>query len=198
MSQSIFRKKAMEKLTTPERLDQMMSITTPRGWLALLALGSLVVAAVLWATLATIPTTVSGEGILSNNEQDASRLDAILYTTVWDGMRIQPGMAARVSPVTVTKEEYGLMVGRVTSVKPEASTYADMGRMLRNDALAQSLASAGKLIEVRVELESAPDTASGYRWTTVQGPPTPVQSGTICKGTLVIKEERPIELVFSR
>jgi hypothetical protein len=36
MSQRLFRQKALEKLASPEQLDQLMSITTPRRWLMLI------------------------------------------------------------------------------------------------------------------------------------------------------------------
>ncbi|NIS83195.1 MAG: hypothetical protein GTO14_24005 [Anaerolineales bacterium] len=198
MSQRLFRRKALEKLASPERLDQLMSITTVRGWLALLALGSLIVAIGIWGFFAKIPTTISGEGILRSSDQDMSSLEGVLYVSVWDGMRVQPGMVAKISPVTVVKEEHGLLLGRVASVERTASTYEQMLFALGNDTLVQTLASSGNLIEIRVDLEVDEKTPSGYRWTSVQGPPTPVQNGTICSGVIVIAEQRPVELVFSR
>jgi len=198
MSERLFRRKALEKLASPERLDQLMSITTVRGWLTLLALGSLIVAAAVWGFFAKIPTTLSGEGILRSSDQAANGLEAVLYVSVWDGMRIQPGMVAKISPVTVVKEEHGLMLGNVASVERSASTYEEMLLALGNDTLVQTLASAGKLIEVHVELEVDEHNPSGYAWTSVQGPPTAVQVGTICSGVIVIAEQRPIDLVFSQ
>ena len=38
---SIFRKEALERLSSPEQLDQLMKIVTPRSLLPLLALGGL-------------------------------------------------------------------------------------------------------------------------------------------------------------
>jgi hypothetical protein len=198
MSERLFRKKALEKLASPDRLDQLMSITTVRGWLALLALGGLIVAIAIWGFFARIQTTVSGDGILSASTQDGSHLEAVLYVSVWDGMRIQPGMTVKISPVTVVKEEYGLMLGSVASVERIASTYEEMLLVLGNDSFVQTLASSGNLIEVRVELQVDENTPSGYHWTSVHGPPTPLQNGTICNGIIVIAEQRPIELVFSQ
>lgn len=60
----IFRKVALERLSSPEQLDQLMRVTDPRGWLALGALGALILAAVSWGFLGSIPTEALGEGIL--------------------------------------------------------------------------------------------------------------------------------------
>ncbi len=60
----IFRKVALERLSSPEQLDQLMQVTNPRGWLALGALILLILAAVVWGVLGSIPTEAVGEGIL--------------------------------------------------------------------------------------------------------------------------------------
>ncbi|MFL6291034.1 MAG: NHLP bacteriocin system secretion protein, partial [Thermoanaerobaculia bacterium] len=59
----IFRKVALERLSSPEQLDQLMQVTSPRGWLALGAFGTLLNTALGWAELGTIPTDATGEGI---------------------------------------------------------------------------------------------------------------------------------------
>ncbi len=66
---SIFRQVALERLSSPEQLDQLMRITTPHGWLALLALLGLMVTVVVWSFSDTIPTQVRGRGILIRGGQ---------------------------------------------------------------------------------------------------------------------------------
>jgi HlyD family secretion protein len=60
----IFRKVALERLSSPEQLDQMVQVTNPKGWLALTGLGGLIVAALLWGVWGSIPTEALGQGIL--------------------------------------------------------------------------------------------------------------------------------------
>jgi HlyD family secretion protein len=60
----IFRKVALERLSSPEQLDQLMQVTDPKGWLALCALGALLVLALVWGVWGVIPTEATGEGIL--------------------------------------------------------------------------------------------------------------------------------------
>ena len=64
MAKQIFRKVSLERLSSPEQLDQLMTVTSPKGWLALIALGTLVTVAVIWGVYGTIPTKVQGNGIL--------------------------------------------------------------------------------------------------------------------------------------
>jgi HlyD family secretion protein len=60
----IFRKVALERLSSPEQLDQLLQVTDPKGWLALGALGAVLVSALAWGVWGAIPTESTGEGIL--------------------------------------------------------------------------------------------------------------------------------------
>lgn len=60
----IFRKIALERLSSPEQLDQLMKVTDPRGWMALLAFWLLILVAVGWGIWGSIPTNAFGEGLL--------------------------------------------------------------------------------------------------------------------------------------
>ncbi|HYH45857.1 MAG TPA: NHLP bacteriocin system secretion protein [Thermoanaerobaculia bacterium] len=60
----IYRKVALERLSSPEQLDQLIQVTRPRGWLALAALGGLLAAGLVWGIWGSIPTEAMGEGIL--------------------------------------------------------------------------------------------------------------------------------------
>ncbi len=64
MSSNIFRKKSLQRLSSPEQLDQLMHVTDPKGWIALAAVGGLLLTAILWSFFGSIPTKVQGQGIL--------------------------------------------------------------------------------------------------------------------------------------
>ena len=61
---SIFREKALAKLSSPEQLDQLIIITDRKGWLALLAIGLILIASLIWAITGHLPVIMSGSGIL--------------------------------------------------------------------------------------------------------------------------------------
>jgi len=60
----LFRKAALDKLASPERLDVLMQVTSPKGWLALLAMGGVLGAVIAWGILGSMPERVDGLGIL--------------------------------------------------------------------------------------------------------------------------------------
>ena len=60
----MFRKEALEKLSSPDELDQMLVIVGRKGWIALAAGGGLSVVLLLWAIVGAVPVTVDGMGVL--------------------------------------------------------------------------------------------------------------------------------------
>ena len=62
--EGLFRKAALDKMASPEQLDLLMHVTSPKGWLALWTTGVLLLGIIIWSVFGTIPTRVDGEGIL--------------------------------------------------------------------------------------------------------------------------------------
>jgi HlyD family secretion protein len=63
-SERIFRKVALERLSSPEQLDQLVPLTSPIGWTAVIAIAAILAAAIGWSIFGTLPTSVNGSGIL--------------------------------------------------------------------------------------------------------------------------------------
>ncbi|MEO5373898.1 MAG: NHLP bacteriocin system secretion protein [Alphaproteobacteria bacterium] len=64
MSKAIFREASLERLSTPEQLDQVMRVTSPTAWMAMIALFLVVAGGLAWSVMGTVPIKVTGKGIL--------------------------------------------------------------------------------------------------------------------------------------
>jgi HlyD family secretion protein len=74
-SKDIFRAVAIERLSSPERLDQFIEVTRPVDWVAAFVIVFCLVGVLIWSVVGRIPTRVAGEGILIS---DAGRVvDAV-------------------------------------------------------------------------------------------------------------------------
>jgi HlyD family secretion protein len=61
---SVFRKVALERMSSPEQLDQLLRVTTPKSWLALLSVIALLIVALGWGYWGQLTTRVAGQGVL--------------------------------------------------------------------------------------------------------------------------------------
>ena len=80
----LFRKNALDQLSSPEQLDQMMQVTDRKAWLALSGLAIILLTAILWSLLGAIPTRISGpcillktNGLLQVVSQGAGQIESI-------------------------------------------------------------------------------------------------------------------------
>lgn len=61
---TLFRKAALERLSSPEQLDYLISITSPIAWVAVVVLGMICFVIFVWSIFGRIPDKVNGKGIL--------------------------------------------------------------------------------------------------------------------------------------
>ncbi len=66
---SIFRPASLERLSSPERLDQMMQVLAPKDWLALMVFAGLACLGLTWSIIGRVPITVEGRGIFIQPRQ---------------------------------------------------------------------------------------------------------------------------------
>lgn len=64
MNSKIFRKVSLERLSSPEQLDQILKVTNPKSWVALLAIFILLGVAVVWGYRGSVASKVTGQGLL--------------------------------------------------------------------------------------------------------------------------------------
>jgi HlyD family secretion protein len=62
--EAIFRKVALDRLASPEQLDQLMPVTDARGWIGLGSAAVVLLAVALWSITGSLPQNVRGTGIL--------------------------------------------------------------------------------------------------------------------------------------
>lgn len=189
----MFRKESLDRLSALEELDELMTVTSPRGWLALLALGGLLAALVVWALSASIVTTVGGRGMLVAGP--AGDLSATLYVSIDEARELRQGMPVQLELAAVRREEHGLLLGSVSQAGELPANQAEMLAVLGNDAYATSLAAAGLLVPVEVSLVRQLETATGYQWTSPLGPIMNLTPGMTLRGSVVVSDQQVISLI---
>ena len=140
----------------------------------------------------------AGEALLSveKTRDGVERLFVRAYVQPRDGKKIVPGMEAQVTPSVVKQEEFGVLRARVTHVSSFPASAKGMSRVLGNDQLVQTLSRGGAPITVTLALIPSEKTESGYDWSSGDGPPLTLQSGTLCGATVVVRRQAPVTLIL--
>jgi HlyD family secretion protein len=140
-------------------------------------------------------TLVSAGTPIVNVETTGQSLQAVLYIPTADGKRVAPGMEVRIAPAMVKKEEFGTLLGRVSSISAYPATEGGMAAVVQNEGLVRDFTKKGAPYEARVDLIAA-DSPSGFRWTSGQGPDIALTSGTLVAAEITVRRQRPVELVL--
>ena len=106
---SIYRKVSLDRLSSPEQLDQKVTVVSPSGWIAIISLAMLIVAALLWGFLGSVSNRVGGGGILMPREGVVTLVShtsgQITEVYVSSGERVEAGqIIARVSQDELTRQ----------------------------------------------------------------------------------------------
>jgi HlyD family secretion protein len=128
-------------------------------------------------------------------ESEGSKLEALIYIPAERGKNVKLGMPVRIEPSTVKREEFGTMVGKVTTISDFPITPQAMAAVLHNESLVNRFSKEGAAYAATVSLEPDPETISGYRWAVGKGPPIRLTSGTLTRAEITTRQQRPIDLV---
>lgn len=105
MKEELFRKKSLDKIKTPESLNDYVQVSNPGVWLLLAAVVLLLVGAFLWGTYGYVENTVQVEVLASDGE---------FYCLIPEGAEIQAGMTVKMdgsqgTVVDIAVSERGLI-----------------------------------------------------------------------------------------
>ncbi|WP_413167605.1 NHLP bacteriocin system secretion protein [Capilliphycus salinus ALCB114379] len=133
-------------------------------------------------------------------ENPDKKMLSVVYFSDKDGKQIKPGMTVQVTPSVVKRERYGGIIGQVTQVSPFPVTKQEMSVVIGNENLANNLAQSvsnnAALIQVFVQLEEDKSNISEYEWSSSNGPPLQISTGTTAQVRVQVGQVAPISYVM--
>jgi hypothetical protein len=191
MQDSIFRKSSLERISSPEQLNEYIKITNPGIWAVLFGLFALLGAVAIWAFAGSIPETVQLAGVAFAQEGEEEIVFCFMPMSM--SKRLMGGMKVQVSPDYAPREEYGYILGTVESIGEKPVTEEEIVQTFGHAQYVEGLITQGNMVEVRVALER---TEGRLKWSTQKGESVSVASGSNCDLLIVIRERKPYELIF--
>ncbi len=296
MEYNIFRKSSLERISSPERLNEYIKITHPGVWSVLLGCLALLVAVGFWMFFGVVPDSVKVSGIVfpqdgvtaiipeaggrisdmrvkvgdfveagqiiavipqedileqiaalkndpAADEKSISALTGkydsrslivspvsgiilsarsanetvsssdtvativkqekytddkqiICYVPVAAAKKLQEGMEVQVSPDFAPREEYGFMLGSITSIGTYPVSEADVLSAVGSPQYAKGIIPQENSVEVRVTLTVDPDSQDKIKWSNQKGEGIALSIGTYCDMLIIVDNYKPYELIF--
>ncbi|MBP5654204.1 MAG: hypothetical protein J6X33_01695 [Clostridiales bacterium] len=116
--QTLFRKKTLDRISSPEQLTDYLKVTNPGIWMVLAAVIILLAGLIVWASVGTIETSVDAKVIVSGHT-------GLVVTS--EAAELASGMPLKVASgeyviVNSETDEYGRMIG-IAEVELPDGTY---------------------------------------------------------------------------
>ena len=131
-SNSIFRKTALERISSPEQLNEYIKITNPGVWAVILGCMALLIAVGFWSVFGSIPDSVQVKGVVFPQ----NGVTALI-----------PEAGGRISDVRVKVGDF-VQAGQIMAVVPQDSILQQI-----NDLQAQASSDTQKIQALRSEYD---------------------------------------------
>lgn len=115
--QSLFRKKTVDKISSPEQLTEYLKVTSPRMWIILAAVIMVLLAIVVWGILGRMETVKDVRVIVSDGQ---ARIVTVDGTVIEEGMILRiDGQEFKINGTV--SDEFFRPVGLATVTLPDGS-----------------------------------------------------------------------------
>lgn len=154
MAAGFFRKSALEKLSTPEKLDQLIKVTGPKAWIALFTVFLALSTGIGWAVVGRVKTKLNAVGVVlggevhevvATSQGQLVKLSVAIGTNVKEGDIIaeiqQPELIQQIESAKAVLSDRKLEMGKLMS-------YGSQGTQLEGEIINQNR------ISIQGEIES--------------------------------------------
>lgn len=190
MESNIFRKNAVDKIKSPEQLNEYIKVAGPGLWSMLGGLVVIFASFFIWGFMGSIPETAAISGTAL--ETDGNPIAVYCYLPIDETKNLSLGMEVRVSPNYAPKEQFGYIYGTIESIG-ETPVTSEMIKNIHGDDFAFLSVPDGNVIRVVVVLREQDGI---LQWSAPKGSSVNLTVGSTCELTVVTSERKPYELLF--
>ena len=189
---SLFRKSSLERVSSPDQLNEYIKVTNPSLVVILIAIFSILVAGIIWIFCGTVPKTVNLTGAIAENYDNQIRVYS--YVPIGTSRRLKEGMEVQISPEYAEREEFGYITGKITSIGTEIVTDYSIASKIKETQtvyplVAEILYNKQNAVEIEMTLGD---------WSTEAGRNIEIVEGAMCDISAIVGQTKLSSLIFNK
>ena len=146
---SLFRKNSLDRVSSPEQLNEYIKIVSPSLILIIIAIFSILFAGLAWIFSSNIPKYQNIPGIVIDEN---GKKNLYSYVDIGTSKKLSVGMESRVSPNYFPEEQYGYINGKITKIGSKTIDSNYILNKFSNPGLLAPILSSNSCIEVVTSL----------------------------------------------
>ena len=139
MSDSIFRKKSLDRVSSPEQLTDYIKVSSPSIWIVLSAVVILLISVLVWSIFGSIPDTVKQNALVQDGV-------AVCYVESDTAVRLKAGMITEISGTN----------GTVLEISNTPLSADELSKTMMDNGIAESLTKEEGYYRVKAEASGVP------------------------------------------
>lgn len=191
MKQTIFRKVSVERLSSPENLDQVMRVVPVKNWIALACLFAVAAAVVAWAFLGELAIQAQGTGMVL--QAGGAPGDVVAVFSTEDGPAVQAGMEAS---VVLAAQDNAAVTGHVAAVlATDGQTVVVNGGSIPVADILDQAAAPGDVAAL-IRLDDGEAARAQKVLAAVESEPAGSALGWPCRVEILVERFHPVKLIL--
>lgn len=183
---SLFRKSSLERVSSPEQLDEYVKVTSPNLILLIIAIFSILFSGIVWIFNSDIPKYEKIPGIVIT-ENGVKKLYS--YVDIGTSQKFEVGMKTRISPEYISAEEYGYINGEIESVgKKVVDANSILSKFKNPNMIAQIFPSYNCVEVVTLLKEPSKEKIAQIE----------IIDGSQCISSVIVGREKAVDFIFGK
>lgn len=210
MNDKIFRKKSLDRISSPEQLNDYIKVSNPSVWLIITAVCILLVSAFVWAVRGNITTSVNATGVFLDNNNTPGADIVLCCITDENAQKISKGMAKAIEKNQELEVRFynkyestnNYVLGKIETVYTKG---------YKKEVIAKEFGLTGQAADVImdnpgayyvplvVKLEKDSSSKDGYKWAKSQtADDSLVTEDGLCRVEIITESVTPINFLIGK
>lgn len=197
MNNNVFRKKSLDRISSPEQLNSYIKVSNPSIWLILSALIIIIVSVAIWSVSGNITTMVSANAIVKSSEDTPDTL--ICYVLPEKASNIKKNMEVNICGLYASDNRY--VTGKISNVIDAKVSRNELGSISPDAWSSEMLIPdyVEYVVPVVIKINKDSSSSDGYNWVDNDvGDSSFITENNICKVDIITESVSPISFLLNQ
>ena len=198
MENGIFRKKSLERISSPEQLNDYIKVSNPSIWIVLGAVIIFFIALFIWSVNGNITSQIDSTGVFEEIEGEMYAFCYVPSSEV-KNEKIKTDMEVRLYDADDTSNSQSYLTGKVMAINPSSETTSDIKKSFSDAWLSDKMVSNlkegyGNLLSIRLVKDE--NSNDGYKWEGESSHSLDIKNNNLCRVEIIKESITPINFII--
>lgn len=205
-SNDLFRKTSLERISSPEKLNDYIKVSNPSVWMVILALCIFLGGFLYWSITGSMPTTIDSKGVsYATAQSNPDNTDMVVCflsventTKLTQAMSKDSNVYVKIYPKNIDTNKYGYISGTVKQVDTKTTDAKSLESFFDSYTANEIIPENGTGVQVVIKLDHDSAVPKDLNWSNSKDTDTrpALKSNYVCDVKIITEEKSPISFLL--